>query len=401
MERITIIVLGGSTNALGQIRAAHKAGYNCINVVEKGMHAWSRKSRYCKGYLAPHPYNEKEACLKFLFDLISKINGKPFLFFASDDWMDLVGEQEYEFRRVSYIPQMPWDEMSKLYNKKFLYRIAEENGIPYPKTVELTSLKEMEGALEKMNAPYIVKPQTTVSQNMVSQAGVVSYHRTQKFANKSMAINWAKQLLDGNVDFPVLVQEFIPGDATKLYTLTSFSDVNGDLIAGSVGHKLRQFPPEAGRITSGVLEQRTEMFELGRNFLKQVHYYGLANTEFKFDERDGKYKLMEINTRLGAWNYSVLYSGMNLVKIAVENTLGLKYEGHEYYSDKDGAIWYNVSYDLGAALVLNKKIGEKKHVLTYRQWKKSLGKNHFEAVWDFHDMKPFIFSVFAFAKKGL
>ena len=64
--------MGGSTNALGQIRAAHKAGYECINIVEKGMHAWSRKSKYCKGYIGPHPYNEKENCIKFLFDIISK-----------------------------------------------------------------------------------------------------------------------------------------------------------------------------------------------------------------------------------------------------------------------------------------------------------------------------------------
>ena len=53
---ITAIVMGGSTNALGQIRAAHQAGYDCINIVEKGMHAWSRKSKYCKGY-----YNNKSS----------------------------------------------------------------------------------------------------------------------------------------------------------------------------------------------------------------------------------------------------------------------------------------------------------------------------------------------------
>lgn len=401
MEIITAVILGGSTNALGQIRAAHQAGYKCINVVEKSMHAWSRRSKYCKGYLAPHPYKEKDKCLTFLFDLLKTIKGKSFLFFASDDWMNLVGEREDDFRKLSFIPQMPWEEMSKLFNKKFLYRIADKNGIPYPKSIELNSLKEINAALDKISSPYIVKPQTTVSQNMVAQAGVVSYHRTQKFSTKVDAIEWANKLLRSNVDFPVLVQEFIPGNATTLYTLTSFSDSDGNLIAGSVGHKLRQFPPEAGRITSGVLDHSQEIFELGRTFLKQVKYFGLANTEFKYDERDGRYKLMEINTRLGAWNYSVLYSGLNLVKVAVENTLGMKYEGKEYYTDKDGAIWYNLIYDLGSTMVLNKKIGEKEFVLTFRQWKKSLGKKHFEAVWDIHDIKPFLFSIWAFAKKTI
>lgn len=397
-QKITAIILGGSTNALGQIRAAHQAGYKCINIVEKGLHAWSRKSKLCKGYIGPHPYNDKENCVDFLFRIIKKAEGKPFLFFASDDWMDLVGEREVEFRKVAYIPQMSWNEMSRLYNKKYLYRIAEENGIPYPKTIELNSLKEIDVALDKLKAPYIVKPQTTVSQNMVAQAGVVSYHRTQKFADKSQALNWAKQLLEGHVDFPVLIQEFIPGDATKLYTLTSYSDASGDLIAGSVGHKLRQFPPEAGRITSGVLEHSQEMFELGRSFIKKVRFHGLANTEFKYDDRDGQYKLMEINTRLGAWNYSVLYSGLNLIKVAVENVLGKQYDSPEYYSDKDGAIWYNLVYDMGAALFMNKKIDGRAHVLTFSQWKKSLGKKHFEAVFKLNDPLPFICECWYFLK---
>lgn len=400
-SKIIAIVFGGSTNALGQIRAIHQAGYTCINVVENCVHAWSRKSKYCKGYLAPHPYNEREECLSFVRKLIQSLDDKPFLFFASDDWMDLVGENEQEFRSIAHIPQMEWAGMQDLYNKKYLYRIAEENNIPYPKTIELESLAELPNALDTLQPPFIVKPQTTVSQNEVSKAGVVSYHRTQKFNDKESALAWSNKLLENNVDFPVLAQEFIPGDATKLFTLTSFSNREGDLIAGSVGHKLRQFPPVAGRITSGVLKHDDELFEQGKRFLKQIRFYGLANTEFKLDDRDGKYKLMEINTRLGAWNYSTLYAGLNLIKIAIEDYQGMGYKGIPFTREKDGAIWYNLSYDLAAALVMNKKIGEKEYSMTFRQWKKSLGKNHFEAVWDRHDMMPFISSIISFVKKTL
>lgn len=60
----------------------------------------------------------------------------------------------------------------------------------------------------------------------------------------------------------------------------------------------------------------------------------------------------------------------------------------------------SIAVGMGAE-IMNKKIGEKEHVLTFGQWKKSLGKNHFEAVWDIHDIKPFLFSVMAFAKKSL
>lgn len=392
-KHITTIVFGGSTNAIGQIRASHQAGYECINIVEKSIHSWSRKSKYCKGVIAPHPYNERDACIKFVMDFISKLDVKPFLLFASDEWMDMIGENEAEFRKIAYIPQGSWSEISQLYNKKYLYRIAEENGIPYPKTVEIEDMKELIDRIHDLQAPYIVKPQTTISQNEIAKTGIVTYHRTQKFENEEDLLKWADLLLKNNINFPILIQEFIPGDATKLYTLTSYSDKNNILLAGSVGHKLRQFPPVAGRITSGVLQHDNKLFQLGELFLKKVNYHGLANTEFKLDERDGLYKLMEINTRLGAWNYSTLFAGINLVKVAIEDSLGITYSGPKYIEKKDSSIWYNLTYDLSSVLIMNRKIGEKAYSMNFAQWKKSLGDNSFEAIWDKHDWKPFIYNI--------
>nr|MDE5757007.1 hypothetical protein [Allobaculum sp.] len=114
-RKITCIVLGGSTNALGQIRAIHELGYKCINIVEKGTHDWSSKSRLCEGIISPHPFINKEATLRLLNSVISREKNKPFLFFASDDWMDLIGENEEEFRKKAYIPQSSWDKLSRLY----------------------------------------------------------------------------------------------------------------------------------------------------------------------------------------------------------------------------------------------------------------------------------------------
>lgn len=398
-KEIVVIVFGGSTNAIGQIRSAYKAGYKCINIVEPGMHSWSRKSRYCQGLLAPHPYNERDKCLKFVLQIIRDLDSKPYLFFASDDWMDMVGENESLFREIAIIPQSPWDNMVNLYNKKYLYRIAEERGIPYPKTIEVETLKDIVKYVDFVQSPYIVKPQTTVSQNEISKCGITAYHRTQKFEDKNSLLEWVNVLLSNNVDFPVLIQEFIPGDATTLYTLTSYSNAKGELVAGSVGHKLRQFPPVAGRITAGVLSHDNALYELGRKFLKDVNFHGLANTEFKYDSRDGKYKLMEINTRLGAWNYSALYAGLNLVDVAIKDMKGESYDGMRHTEKKDGYIWYNLAIDLSSAIYMNGKIGEHKYKMSLIQWYKSIKHNSFEAVWDIKDIKPFFYNFYYLIKK--
>lgn len=393
-NNITCIVLGGSTNALGQIRAIKALGYKCINIVEKGAHDWSSRSVFCKGIISPHPFKDKDKTLALVDNVINNVGNKPFIFFASDDWMDLIGEHEQDFRQKAFIPQSPWRKLSSLYNKKYLYRIAERYGIPYPKTKEFDTLSKFDINDLNLTPPFIVKPQETVAQNILNEKGIHSYHRTQKFETAEEMMEWVRLLRDNEIDLPILIQEFIPGSAETLYTLTSYSDENGDMLAGSVGHKLRQFPPEAGRITSGILENNKEVYEIGKRFLSVIGYHGLANTEFKYDVRDGKYKLMEINTRLGAWNYSALYSGINLIDVAIKDTLGQKYESPVPLNEYNGAIWYNILYDLPTSLYLNKRIDNGKFKLSFTAWRKSLGNNHFEAVWSWKDPIPFLAYVF-------
>lgn len=392
-EKIVVVILGGSTNATGQIRAAYAAGYDCYNLAEKNMHCYTTKSRKCHGFIAPHPTTEREKCLQFTIEFLKQFSIKPFLFFATDDWMYMVGENEEEFLKYAHIIQSPWKETIKLYNKKLLYSLAEEYGVPYPKTIEVDSLLKLNSILDEFVFPCIVKPQLTVDQNEVKSAHVKTYHRTQRFESKQKAMEWVESMTSAHVDFPVLVQEFIPGDATNLYTLTSYSDKEGNLIAGSIGHKLRQFPPEAGRITAGILEYDEKLKQTGELFLKTIKFNGVANTEFKYDSRDGKFKLMEINTRFGAWNYSTLYSGMNLMQIAINDYSGIKYTGPMFKTDHDGHIWYNFSQDFGTSVVLNRKAHFDGFALSPLQWKKSLGKHHFEAIYDPEDKKPFLYSL--------
>lgn len=398
MSEIFVIVLGGSTNALGQIRAAHKVGYKCINLAESGLNCFSRKSRYCEGHIVPHPYLEKEKCLSSLIFYINRCKSKPFIFTDSDEWLCLVGENEQQLKGIAYIPQSPWNEMSQLFNKKYLYRIADKYHIPYPKTIEIDDLSELNNALTNIQVPFIIKPQDTNDQNQIVNSGIEAYHRTQRFDDIKDALSWASNLANNGVNFPVLIQEFIPGDATQLYTLTSYSNNNGELLSGSIGHKLRQFPPSAGRITSGVLKHNDELMEYGSTFLKAVNYHGLANTEFKYDIRDGKYKLMEINTRLGAWNYSALYSGVNLIEVAVCDTLGIEYNSPKYSTKYDGHIWYNLLLDLGCAIFLNGKV-ESKRKMTIREWRHSFNNKKFEAIWDIKDPAPFIYYVCHMVRK--
>lgn len=389
-DKVLVIVFGTGSCALGQIRCAHDAGYDCINVVGKTPNRFSGNSKYCKKVVAPNPFKEEQKCVEFTLSMIKSLGRKPYLFFADDEWMMLIGSHERAFEEIAVIMQPHWEGLVQLFDKKNLYELAGKCDVPHPKTLNLDTIKGLDEYLKGITLPCIIKPQLTVSQNELASKKIKAFHRTQKFETAEAAVEWAEGLLSNEIDFPVVLQEFIPGDATSLYTLTSYSDKEGNLVAGSIGYKLRQFPPDAGRITSGVLHYDEKLHYYAEKFLNAVKFNGIANTEFKYDARDGEFKLMEINARFGAWNYSTLYSGINLMKIAVDDYNGIKYDGPTFKKDKDGHIWYNFAQDFGCSVILNKREEFKKNRLTVSQWRKSLGKNHFEGIWDWKDPMPFL-----------
>ena len=62
--------------------------------------------------------------------------------------------------------------------------------------------------------------------------------------------------------------------------------------------------------------------ELGRKLLYGMNLIGINEPEFKYDQRDGKYKLMEINLRSTMWHRTGNISGVNLQHTQYLDALG-------------------------------------------------------------------------------
>ena len=160
-----------------------------------------------------------------------------------------------------------------------------------------------------------------------------------------------------------------------------------ETISYSTGHKIRQNPPDAGTIVSGRVTPEPELFQLGKKLIKAAGYYGISNTEFKKDPRDGNFKLIEINPRPGMWNYSVMASGINLPYIAYEEVHGRTVS--PVGSTEQELIWILGVMDFYLSLFGYKKKGFSEYSINLWQWLRTIrGAKRVEAVFKLSDPLP-------------
>jgi predicted ATP-grasp superfamily ATP-dependent carboligase len=109
-----------------------------------------------------------------------------------------------------------------------------------------------------------------------------------------------------------IASEIIPGDGSNIYAYVGYRSMEGRILNEWTGKKLSQYPDDFGIFSSASNLAPVEVLEQGKTLLNGMDLKGIAEPEFKYDCRDGKYKLMEINLRSMMWNRVGYLSGVNL-----------------------------------------------------------------------------------------
>jgi predicted ATP-grasp superfamily ATP-dependent carboligase len=169
----------------------------------------------------------------------------------------------------------------------------------------------------------ILKPLSSV--DFASRHGVKGY----LVENRRQAFDLIDQL-----ELPIMLQEFIPGPPDSGYFLDGFRDRTGRITALFGRRRLRMYPQKLGNST---LIESIPLRNLAgaicplEHLLERISYRGVFSAEFKFDERDRAFKLIEINAR--PWWYVEFASrcGVDVCTMAYQDALGLPVPATDSY----------------------------------------------------------------------
>jgi predicted ATP-grasp superfamily ATP-dependent carboligase len=85
-----------------------------------------------------------------------------------------------------------------------------------------------------------------------------------------------------------------------IWMFNGYFNQESECLIGLTGRKIRQFPAYTGATSLGVCVENERVAQLSRSFMKAIGYRGVLDMGYRFDARDGQYKVLDVNPRVGA-----------------------------------------------------------------------------------------------------
>ena len=364
------VIFGLFETGLGIARSLGQQGVKVIGVDFKKDIAWY--SRYVKPLICPHPINEKKSFLGWIERNFRGSGKKVPAFLSSDDFLTSFSINRsilLEFFLFNLVDSHLLDKISNKYSQ---YLLAREAGIQLPKTRFLENKEDLNSMdLGDFQFPAIIKG-LDVNSWREKISGVIKGYPADSpddFYRK------ARDILDQNV--PIIIQEIILGPDKNHCKYNAYIGLDGQIKAEFTLRKIRQNPIRFG--VGAVVESvyNTELVAEGRKLFRGINFTGIGSAEFKWDEKDGKLKLIEINPRYWQQNYLCTASGVNFPYINYCDLNGTPVANNPNF--KSGIKWVNRYMDFDSFLKYRKE-----GVLTFSEWRKSLkGKKVYsDYTWD-------------------
>lgn len=376
VEKIGALITGGDFQALGVIRTLARKDIPVV-LLDNDL-CIGKFSKFKKRFFkSPSPINEKPY-LDFLINLAEEKHLSGWVVFPNNDIsVHLLSKNKKILEKYYKIPTPSWDIIQYVHIKKKFYQLAKKNGISIPETYypdNLIELKEM-----KFEFPMVIKPSITDNfyQKIKMKAILIK--------NMDELIKTYKWVCSIIKPSEVLVQEFIPGGPSRLYSFCPFFK-NGTVISSITARRPRQHPMDFGHAsTFAELVDIPEIQEISKKFLNLINYYGIAEVEFMKDPRDGKYKLIEINPRIWGWHSLAIAAGIDLPYMLYQDMLGQKIKANK---PKKDIKWVRLTTDIPTVLseVLKRNIKISDYITSMK------GNKEF-AVFSFEDPLPFFMEI--------
>ena len=337
-DNIGALVVGGDHPGLGIARSLGRRGIP-VYVLEDQLSV-SQFSRYVTRLIRVDDIRDQLSTVAAVLRVGRQYGLKGWVLFPTrDEHVAAFSRYRHELADFYRVTTPCWETTSMAWDKKNSYEVADKLGIPIPQTWSVRRSEELHTLYKHL--PLAIKP--AIKENFFYATQAKAWR-----ANTPEQLHCLFEKAAAQIKVEeILIQEIIPGDGNTQYSYCAFFK-NGQVHSRLVARRLRQHPHEFGRAATYVeTADMPELEELSERFLRSIDFYGLVEIEYKYDLRDRRYKLLDVNAR--AWGFHSLgpAAGVDFPYLLFADQVGLN---SERCSAQKGIGWLRLMTDLPTAL---------------------------------------------------
>jgi D-aspartate ligase len=179
-----------------------------------------------------------------------------------------------------------------LADKRELYWLCRRLGVPCPGAAFPSSWEEARDFTRSSGLPVVAK---------IPQPWLIPKAARVKSSTIVPTLDDLSDLyrrLGDQAASNLMLQEHIPNGEDWVFH--GYCDASSTTLAGFTGVKLRSYPAYAGPTTLGRCVTNEELREQAERLFRAIAYRGIMDLDYRLDLRDGRYKLLDFNPRIGA-----------------------------------------------------------------------------------------------------
>lgn len=381
-----VLILNCKLGALGIMRSLGSLGVTLYGV-DDDRNAPAFSSRYCRRkYVKALDEQRPQEYLDYVMHIGKKLGRKTVLIPTSDELSVFVADHAGVLSEYFLFPRNDPRLVKDLMSKEGMYGLATRHGVPTASTMFPRTPGDVHEYVKGAVFPVMLK-------------GILGNRLQARSGTKMLIVHTKEELVEGykKLEDPeqpnLMIQEYIPGGDDQIYIFNGYFNERSECIAGFTGHKIRQYPVHVGCASLGICTWNQEVADLTTAFMKTVGYKGILDIGYRRDPRDGRYKVLDINPRVGqAFRLFLAEDGMDVVRTLYKDLAG---ERVNSMISREGRKWVIEDFDIVSSLHYHWE-----GTLGFREWLRSF-KGVEEGAWfNWKDPVPFFIMVARLLKKS-
>jgi predicted ATP-grasp superfamily ATP-dependent carboligase len=294
--------------AVAVARTLGRLGIRVYLIAQEGVPNPDWSSRYWANRMRWDFSRSEEELVSFLLDVGTTIradHGTPAILLTLSDWIAIFIERNSDALREQFVfPQPERPVIRTLLNKWEMHLLAQEQDIPTPAAAHPASFGDIDEFLADTDFPILIK---------AADKYVGDPPRTRMIRSRQELVEEVGDRGAGGEPLNLVLQEYIPGDIDSVWMCNGYFGADPHRDVTFTGKKLRQLSA-AGIATLAICVPNETVDAQTRRLMRGAGYRGCVGIGWRYDERDGRYKLLDVNARLsGVFR---LFEGTNEMDIA-------------------------------------------------------------------------------------